>query len=356
MTINRVELQRISMPLEEPYEVAYDTFHSAENILVRIGAGSLEGWGCAAPDPHVTGETPDQILSEGRSILPGLLKKMDPFRRAYIMKHLKREAPGLYSLWAAVDMALWDLVGKKAGLPVWKILGGYRERIRTSVTVGICGVEDTLRLSREWVAKGFSILKIKGGHDLSLDIERLHAAREALGSSIRLRFDANQGYTSTEAIFFASRIGELNVELFEQPTPKGRPDLLGLVTRKSDTPVMADESLVSLIDAFHLVKGGLVDLMNIKLMKAGGITEAIQMDAVARAAGVEVMVGCMDESALGIAAGLHFALSRRNIRYADLDGHIGLKGDPTAGAVILKKGYLYPSSDPGFGWSGESFG
>jgi L-Ala-D/L-Glu epimerase len=353
MNITSVKLRRLSLPLSDPYAVAYEHYETAENVLVRISAGGLNGWGCAAPDMHVTGETPEEVFRSGEMLLPGLLDKKDPFRRALIMKHLKRETPGLHSLHAAVDMALWDLVGKKAGLPVWKILGGYRERIRTSVTVGICGVEETLRLSRKWLDEGFSILKIKGGQDPELDVERIREVRRQLGPKITIRFDANQGYTAETAIRFAALIAELDVELFEQPTPMAKPDLLGRVTRKSDTPIMADESLLSLIDTFHLVKQGLVDLVNIKLMKAGGISEAIQMDAVARSAGVEVMVGCMDETALGIAAGLHFALSRKNIRYADLDGHLGLQGDPTAGVVILKKGFLYPSPEPGLGWDGE---
>lgn len=352
MKITGVELHRIPLTLSEPYAVAYERYEAVENVLLRITAGGFNGWGCAAPDLHVTGETPEQVHRSGEKLLPELLSKKDPFRRALIMENLKRETPGLHSLHAATDMALWDLVGKKAGLPVWKILGGYRERIRTSVTVGICGVEETLRLSRKWVDGGFSILKIKGGNDLELDVQRIRELRRRLDPKIRLRFDANQGYSAEEAIRFASLIAELDVELLEQPTPMAKPDLLGLVTRKSDTPIMADESLISLIDTFHLVKRGLVDLVNIKLMKAGGISEAIQMDAVARAAGVEVMVGCMDETALGISAGLHFALSRRNIRYADLDGHLGLQGDPTAGTVILKKGYLYPSPEPGLGWDG----
>ena len=353
MRIDRVELYRVDMPLENSYEVAYETFHSAANIFVRVGAGNINGWGCAAPDHHVTGETPEQVLSVGQQILPPLLHKTDPFRKANLMHRLKQASPGLFSLWSAVDAALWDLLGKKAGLPVWKILGGYRERIRTSVTVGICGTVETVEMSRAFVGTGFSILKIKGGLDVHKDLERLRAVREDLGPTVRLRFDANQGYTSADALYLASQISSLNVELLEQPTPKGRPDLLGIVTRKSATPIMADESLLSLIDAFHLVKRGLVDMMNVKIMKVGGITEAIQVDAVARSAGVEVMVGCMDESALGIAAGLHFALSRKNIRYADLDGHLGLVNDPAAGAVLLRNGYLYPSPAPGFGWDGD---
>ena len=351
MTIDSIEIIPLVMTMSNPYTVAYEKFDKAENLLVHIEAGNLNGWGCAAPDPHVTGEYPEMLLEQGLSVLPSL-KKKDPFRKAVIMKHLKKETPGSYSLWAAVDMALWDLVAKKADLPLWKLLGGYRERIRTSVTIGICGRQETLQQAKELVNSGIEILKIKGGVNLEEDLERIKLLRQDLSPSVQIRFDANQGYSIEEALIFLKESRSLDIELFEQPTPKARPEQLGVVGKKTETPIMADESLLSLLDAFHLVKKGLIDLMNIKLMKAGGITEAIQIDAVARSAGVEVMVGCMDESALGISAGLHFALSRKNIRYADLDGHLGLRDDPARNAVILKKGYLYPSEGPGLGWNG----
>lgn len=352
MRIRSVELFEYTMELAEPYEVAYQRFTHAETLLIRISTGSLDGWGCIAPDPHVTGETVADILPRARELVPAILIGEDFLRRSLLMKKIKKQTPGLFSLWAGIDMALWDLLGKRADLPVWKILGGYRERIQSSVTIGICGTRETLIDAERHLDDGWRILKIKGGNDLENDIERIAMIRKRFGDRLRIRFDANQGYTPEEALYFIEHTKSMHVELLEQPTRKSEPQLLGQVSRRSSIPIMADESLLSLFDAFHLVRHGLIDLLNVKLMKVGGISEAMQVDAVARSAGVEVMVGCMDEAAIGIAAGLHFALSRKNIRFADLDGHLGLIGDPSSGAIKCRNGYLYPSSGPGFGWDG----
>jgi L-alanine-DL-glutamate epimerase-like enolase superfamily enzyme len=249
-----------------------------------------------------------------------------------------------------VDMALFDLLGKRADLPLYQLFGGYRNAIPTSVTIGILPLGETIDAARKAADMGFKAIKLKGGIQIDEDIERMMRVREEIGFGIDIRFDANQGYTVEEAVRFVDATDGADLELIEQPTHRSELERLGQVTKRASIPVMADESLMDLKDVFLMAKGALVDMVNIKLMKVGGITEAMRINAVARAANLEAMVGCMDEAALAIAAGLHFALARPNVEYADLDGHLDLMEDPSAGAVILKNGYLYPTGKPGIGF------
>jgi L-alanine-DL-glutamate epimerase-like enolase superfamily enzyme len=350
MKITSIETWLVKMKLREPYTIAYETICEAENVFIRIGTNKkICGYGCAAPDLSITGETPDSVINTCEKIIRPSINGSDPLRIAYLMGKLKQPLHGQPSALAMVNMALYDILGKTAGLPVYKILGGFRQRIITSYTIGILPVEETVLKSKEYVSQGFKSLKIKGGLEVETDIERIIKVREAVGKHISIRFDANQGYTVEESLRFVESTRSAKLELIEQPTPVGKPESLGKITRKVHIPVMADESLMNLRDAFRLARNNLVDMVNIKLMKCGGISEALQINSVARSANLEVMVGCMDEAALSIAAGLHFALARPNVVYADLDGHLDLLEDPTTGAVLMKRGMLYPNQEPGLG-------
>lgn len=352
MKITGIEGWIHAMRLAEPYTIAYETITHASNVFVRLVTDSGKvGHGCAAPDLEVTGETPEETLAAVEGIVAPALRGTDPLRTARRLEELREPLGGRPSLKAAVDMALHDLLGQAAGMPLWQLLGGYRDSIPTSITIGILPPDETVRRARDLVAQGISCLKIKGGLDPEVDAERVKRVRAEVGSSVELRFDANQGYDLDGALTFVRLTESASLELLEQPTPKGRPDLLGRVTAGVSVPVMADESLMTLRDAFRLARNDRVDMVNIKLMKVGGIAEALHVNSVARAARLEAMIGCMDESALAIAAGLHFALARPNVRYADLDGHMELIGDPADGAVILDRGVLRPSHLPGLGFS-----
>jgi L-Ala-D/L-Glu epimerase len=344
-----MEYINVEMKLASPYTIAYETIDKTVNTFLKLTTNTgVSGYGCAAPDLEVTGETPQTVSDCLDGPAQNALIGKDPLRLSYIMEQIKKNTARQPSALAAIDMALFDILGKTANLPVWKILGGFRNRIKTSITIGIMPLKETLEMARDFIAKDFKCLKIKGGINLLEDVERMNRVREAVGKSIALRFDANQGYSVEDSIKFVKETKAAGLELIEQPTPRGNPAMLHRVTNTVSIPVMADESLMNLRDAFRLARNDLVDMINIKLMKVGGISEALHINSVARSANLEVMVGCMDESALAIMAGLHFALAKPNVIYADLDGHLDLINDP-AGEISIRNGYLYPNEKPGLG-------
>ncbi|MBN2053582.1 dipeptide epimerase, partial [bacterium] len=294
MRIIGLDVRPHVMQLTEPYTIAYETVHETTNVFIRLRTDrGITGYGCAAPDEAVTGETATGVLRSMTEVIAPALEGADPLRAAAILEHLSRDLAIHAATLAAIDMALFDILGRTAGLPLWILLGGYRERIATSITIGIMPVAATVERARRYIGRGFSCLKIKGGADVDEDIERVAQVRAECGGAVQLRFDANQGYSLEDSLRFVTGVRSFNVELLEQPTPRGKSEMLGRVTARVPIPIMADESLMNLRDAFRLARDERADMVNIKLMKVGGIAEALHINAVARSAGLEVMVGCM---------------------------------------------------------------
>jgi L-Ala-D/L-Glu epimerase len=350
MRIVRVEAWTIELAMEEPYAIAYADVASAPNVFVRlITDGGKVGLGCASPDPDVTGETHESILRGITEIVEPALRGEDALAWRRHLGTLESVLPAAPSARAAVDIAFHDLLGKVAGLPLWRLLGGTRTAIETSITIGVLDEPSTLERAQRWVRRGFRRLKIKGGKACDEDIARMRRVREEVGPHVGLSFDANQGYGVEDAIRFARETARVGLEFLEQPTPKARIADLARVRGAGVCPIMADEPVLSATDVLTVIRERSADLVNVKLMKSGGIRSASAMVDVARAGGLGVMVGCMDEAALGIAAAMHLALASPDVAYADLDGHIGLLDDPTAGAVILRDGLLAPIDGAGLG-------
>jgi len=350
MRIVESEVWRTDFVLREPYTIAYETYDAATNFFVRIRADDgHEGFGCASPAEEVTRETIpacDAALATLCAALEaGVADPVAPARAA---------TPAAA---AAIDMALYDLRARLLGVPVFTMLGGEHAALPTSITIGINDLDETRAQGNRHADAGFRALKVKGGRDARLDAERMLALRADLGNDIELRFDANEGYDPALAEVFLDASRAAGITVFEQPTKRKDPVALAAVRRALDalpTPrpaLLADEDAIGTHDVEALAATGQVDGVVVKLMKCGGIAAALEIDALASDAGMQNMVSCMDESALAIAAGLHYALAARQCSWIDLDGHLDLLDDPTMKAIRLHSGRLEPATDPGFGVS-----
>jgi L-alanine-DL-glutamate epimerase-like enolase superfamily enzyme len=349
MKITRITYERLDLKLSEPYTIAYETVDKAVNFILKVETDKgIVGYGCAAPDKEVTIETIEEVENNIKSIIIPYLEKRNPFEVSKILQDLASMLTKKASALAMVDMALLDIAARKMDVPLYQFLGGYRKSIPTSITVGILSLDETLKKVADYVREGFTIVKLKGGLNVWEDIEKIVQIRER-HTKLAIRFDANQGYSLTDALSFFAATQKAGIEIFEQPSVVEKAKLMGDIAHAVKIPVMADESIKSLGDVYELAKKEYIDMVNIKLMKVGGILEGTHINSVARAAGLEAMVGCLDECSLGIAAGLHFALSRPNIQYADLDGHLDMLNDPFLNLFTLKNGILYPCESSGLG-------
>jgi L-alanine-DL-glutamate epimerase-like enolase superfamily enzyme len=341
-----VSVSRHDFKLSSPSVVAYESTEIALNVSVSIELeNGLVGWGNAAPDEHVTGETAEGVertLDESfRSFLIGL----DALRIGFIWSKLKEIAPQQPAAIAAIDIALYDLLGKEANLPLYRLLGYARNEIETSVTLSIAETAPSISRARGFQARGFRALKIKCGLNADDDIERVRAIRAAVGTEMRISLDANQGYDVNQTLRVVNALSDCKVAFIEQPIAANDLDGLRDLCSRSPIPVMADESVLTVQDVLNTP----ASLVNLKLMKTGGITGVLRANAVAESRGIPVMIGCMDESMISMSAAAHLALALDNITYADLDGHLDIINDVARDGLIIRNGMVGVSERAGLG-------
>jgi L-alanine-DL-glutamate epimerase-like enolase superfamily enzyme len=336
--------------MKKPFRVAYGTTTTARNIIVYAhGENGLIGIGGTAGPEKVTGESLESILYVINEILAPALLGSDSTDMEKISATMDKIIIKNTAAKAAVDMALYDLSAKSAGLPLYKFLGGYKDELETDYTLGIDEPEIMAKEALELKARGFKTLKVKVGEDPCKDVERIKKIREEVGYDIKIRLDANQGWKPKEAIRTIKAMEEYDIELVEQPVPYWDIDGLAKVTKSVDVPVMADESCHTPQDTIILIKREAADLINIKLSKCGGIFKALQIAHIAESAGMECMVGCMVETRASILPAVHLACGVKNITRADLDSAMYLKGDPVIGGAVVNNAVFHLGHEPGTG-------
>jgi L-alanine-DL-glutamate epimerase-like enolase superfamily enzyme len=354
MIISTIEVIPVRLPLREPFIVAYASYPDTQSVLVRIRTrDGLEGWGEATPDPNVTGETWAGVVETLRRDLAPALIGRDARDRETALLALDFRVEGVPAAKATLDIALHDLVARALGIPLWQLLGGRaHETLRVARVISM-GEPDTMAESAtRHVAAGFRTVKIKvgDGSNPMLDVRRLKAVRDAVGPDIAIKVDVNQGWRTPGVAIGAIRaMLPLLPAYIEQPVVWWDMDGLAEVRRQTGAVVMIDEGCHGPRDMLRVVALRAADLVNIKLMKTGGILNALKLNAIAETAGIPAQIGTMVESSIASAAGLHTATAMANVRTVEMGGPLMLAEDiGNAGAWYRHDAVTVPNA-PGLG-------
>ena len=353
MIIKSIEVSEILVPLVTHFKTALRTVEAVNDIVVKIVSDTGEiGYGEAAPTAVITGETKESIKSAILNYIKPSIIRMEIDNLESIMEKINSCILKNTSAKAAVDMAIYDLYAKKLNSPLYKILGGYRNEITTDITISVNNIDKMVQDSIKAVNEGFDILKIKVGKEGEKDIERISEIRKAVGKNVSLRVDANQGWTSKQAVKIISVFEDedLNIDLIEQPVKYWDLEGMKYVTQNTYTRILADESVFSAHDAVKIIQERAADLINIKLMKTGGIYNALKICDIAEVYGVECMIGCMLESKISVSAAANLGAARKIITMVDLDGPALCKLDPISGGPIFKGSNIKMSKKNGIGF------
>lgn len=347
--VRAVDIFYYDIPLKDPFRISIGTVYAANDVLIRIHTDSgLVGLGEACPFPPITGETQETNIIVAKNFRDMIIGK-NPLAIESILREFGNFVHTNPSAVAAFDMALYDILGKIAGLPVFRLLGGDKSSFETDLTADLDTPENMAKVAKDFVGRGFKTIKVKVGQGPDVDVARLQAIRDAVGYDPQIRIDANQGWTVPQAIAALRQMERFKVQFVEQPVAAS--DLAGLkaVRLESPIPVMADEALFLPSDAIKLIKAEACDYFNIKLMKAGGIMNSLKISQIAESANIRCMIGCMLETRLGLTAAAHLCAAQQTITYADLDGFNSHTIDPVIDGMAVKEGMITLSELPGLG-------
>jgi L-Ala-D/L-Glu epimerase len=351
LLIKHIELYKLSIPLKEPFITSLGTDESAENVLVKIFTEQgIVGFGECSPYMPINGENQDTCMVVGR-VFAQALKEKNALDIKACIELMDKIIYGNSSIKSAFDMALYDISSQHAGTPLYKFIGGEKNKtIVTDYTVSIGEPEkmaaDAVKIKNE----GYPAIKIKLGKNGKKDVERVRAIRAAVGKNIPLRIDANQGWKVKEAIETLNALAEFDIQHCEEPVARWKVLKLNKVKKSSPIPIMADESCGDDHDAERLIELKACDYFNIKLGKSGGIYKALKIVKLAEAANIGLQVGAMIESRLAMTAFAHFSLCSPLIQHFDFDTALMFCEDPVTGGIQYKaNGVIDVPEAPGLG-------
>lgn len=349
LRISKVDIYRFSIPMV-PFTIATGTMDHAQNIFIRVHTDAgFYGVGECSAFPMIVGETQDTCIVMARAFA-SLWSGEDALDIPARLQQLHNFTAGNSTIKSAFDMALYDIAAKNAGVPLYHFLGGEKRIVESDITIGIASPEAMASKASEFKRSGASILKVKLGKDAREDVERIRQIRNAVGDGLKIRIDANQGWSFDAAAFALNELGKFDIEFCEQPMRTWYDDRLPELMKLSPVKIMADESVFNHHDARKQIESGSCHYINIKLAKSGGLFEAKQIHDLAAKNGIFCMMGGMLESRIALSAKLHFVYSSPNIKFYDMDTcMLGHTQDPCVGGVTYNGYQLEISDDPGIG-------
>jgi o-succinylbenzoate synthase len=350
--IESITCERLSVPLHTPFVTALRRTEATETVVVRVtDTDGVTGWGEAPQVWQVTGES----LAGAEACIDGPLQAAVVGADADDLVPLCRSVAGAvarnFGSKAAVDVALHDLAARRRGLSLPVLLGSTTHRVGTDVTLAAGDASALAAAASDRVADGFTVLKVKVGTDATTDVARVRAARSAVGADVRIRLDANQGWTPREAVLVIRALEDTgaDVELVEQPVRAEDLDGLAWVTDHVNTPVMADESVYGVRDLVEVIRRRAADMVNVKLAKCGGLSAARVLLDLARSHQMGTIVGSMMETHIGVGAAASLVAAYGTSTTADLDAAWWAAASPVVGGMSYDGPVVVLPETPGLG-------